>query len=178
MISGAAATTLGPPTCGATARSTPRMSSGVAPSSSALAICQAYEAGGASSAIRVAIFTSEKVRPSRPLQSRSTARSPISSSSRSDWPDEMPDRVLSGAVCSYNGHMSPSVMRLAGCAAHHRPNIARGHHPKRMSAPDEAVETPLTVVGVPAPFKTLEGTIAGGKMRWNPCVRTSPHARQ
>ena len=29
MISGAAATTLGPPTCGATARSTPRMSSGV-----------------------------------------------------------------------------------------------------------------------------------------------------
>ena len=62
MISAAAATVLGPPTCGATARSTPTMSSGVTPSSSALAICHAYEAGGASSAIRLAILTSANVR--------------------------------------------------------------------------------------------------------------------
>ena len=41
MISGAAAITLGPPTCGATARSTPRMSSAVAPPSIAFATCHA-----------------------------------------------------------------------------------------------------------------------------------------
>jgi len=50
MISGAAATTLGPPTCGATARSTPRISAGLAPASSAFATCHRYEAGGASTA--------------------------------------------------------------------------------------------------------------------------------
>lgn len=45
MISGAAAIARGPPTCGATARSTPTMSCGVAPESSALATCQRYETG-------------------------------------------------------------------------------------------------------------------------------------
>ena len=40
MISGAAAIALGPPTCGATARSTPSMSCGVPPAASALATCQ------------------------------------------------------------------------------------------------------------------------------------------
>src|SRR6516165_7184812 len=40
MISGAAATVRGPPTCGATAFSTPRRSSGVQPDPSALATCQ------------------------------------------------------------------------------------------------------------------------------------------
>src|SRR5215467_13917435 len=39
MISGAAATVRGPPTCGATAFSTPRRSSGVQPDPSALATC-------------------------------------------------------------------------------------------------------------------------------------------
>ena len=39
MISGAAATHLGPPTCGAIARSTPTISFGVAPESSALDTC-------------------------------------------------------------------------------------------------------------------------------------------
>ena len=29
-------------------------------------------------------------------------------------------------------------------------------------------------MGVPAPFKTLEGTIAGGQMRWNPCGQDEP----
>ena len=41
MISGAAATTFGPPTCGATARRTPRMSSALAPPSIAFATCHA-----------------------------------------------------------------------------------------------------------------------------------------
>jgi hypothetical protein len=41
MISGAAAITFGPPTCGATAFSTPTKSSAVAPSSKAVAICHA-----------------------------------------------------------------------------------------------------------------------------------------
>jgi hypothetical protein len=39
MISGAAATTRGPPTWGAIARITPRISLGVAPASSALDTC-------------------------------------------------------------------------------------------------------------------------------------------
>ena len=57
MSSGAAATTLGPPTCGVTAISTPTRSAGVAPASSALATCQTYEAGGASSAMSAASLT-------------------------------------------------------------------------------------------------------------------------
>src|SRR5215472_10644287 len=85
ISSGAAATTRGPPTCGATAFNTPRRSSGVQPDPSALATCQRYEDGGASSAISAAIFTSEYVRPSRPLVSCHSARAsrPASSSSGS-----------------------------------------------------------------------------------------------
>src|SRR5215813_12130282 len=85
ISSGAAATTRGPPTCGATAFNTPRRSSGVQPDPSALATCQRYEDGGASSAIRAAILTSEYVRPSRPLVSCHSARAsrPASSSSGS-----------------------------------------------------------------------------------------------
>src|SRR6516225_1252487 len=85
ISSGAAATTRGPPTCGATAFNTPRRSSGVQPDPSALATCQRYEEGGASSAIRAAILTSEYVRPSRPLVACHSARasSPASSSSGS-----------------------------------------------------------------------------------------------
>src|SRR6516164_5828704 len=85
ISSGAAATTRGPPTCGATAFNTPRRSSGVQPDPSALATCQRYEDGGASSAIRAAILTSEYVRPSRPLVACHSARAsrPASSSSGS-----------------------------------------------------------------------------------------------
>ena len=67
MSSGAAATILGMPTCGATACSTPARSPGVQPASSALPTCHRYDDGGASSAISTAILTSEKVRGSRPL---------------------------------------------------------------------------------------------------------------
>src|SRR5215831_9381090 len=85
ISSGAAATTRGPPTCGATAFNTPRRSSGVQPDPSALATCQRYEDGGASSAIRAAILTSEYVRPSKPLVSCQSARAsrPASNSSGS-----------------------------------------------------------------------------------------------
>src|SRR3954469_12702152 len=67
MSSGAAATTRGPPTCGATARSTPSRSSGVTPSASAFVTCQAYDAGGASRAISAAILTRANVRGSSPV---------------------------------------------------------------------------------------------------------------
>ena len=92
MISAAAAMVLGPPTCGATARSTPRMSSGVTPSASALPICHAYEAGA------------RRVRSSRDLDQREgprvqaaelevDSRRPIAWSRRSASPAEIPDRV-------------------------------------------------------------------------------------
>ena len=45
------------------------MPSAVAPALTALAICRAYDAGGASSAINAAIWTSEKVRASSPMRS-------------------------------------------------------------------------------------------------------------
>ena len=93
MISGPAAITLGPPTCGATAWSTPRMSSGVTPTSSALPTCHTYDAGGASIAISAAIFTSENVRSSRPLPSRLSSRRPIAVSITSALPVEIPDSV-------------------------------------------------------------------------------------
>src|SRR2546423_141927 len=89
MISGAAATTLAPPTWGATARSTPRRFSALAPSSSAFATCHAYEAGEASSATSAAIFTSANVRASRPVASSPDSRSPIASSSSFRSPPEI-----------------------------------------------------------------------------------------
>src|SRR3954451_6208246 len=100
MISGAAATTRGPPTWVATARSTPRMSSGDAPSSSAFATCHAYEAGGASIAISAAILTSANVRPSSPDTSSSASRRPTARSSICMSPPEIPDSAscVSGAT--------------------------------------------------------------------------------
>src|SRR5436190_9479746 len=100
MSSGAAATTRGPPTCGATARSTPRTSSGLAPSSRAFATCHAYEAGGASSAISAAILHSAYVRGSSPDISRPTSRSPIACSSVVMSPAERPDSVCSVSVAT------------------------------------------------------------------------------
>src|SRR5262252_8970068 len=126
ISSGAAATTRGPPTCGATAFNTPRRSSGVQPDPSALATCQRYEDGGASSAIRAAILTSEYVRPSRPLVSCHSARASRPASSSSGSLRARPARVslvavststllgtVMGQILSVGSQGGPSLVPLA-----------------------------------------------------------------
>src|SRR3954469_13167387 len=166
MISGAAATTRGPPTCGATAFSTPRMSSGLAPSSSAFATCHVYDAGGASIAISAAIFTSAKVRGSSPAASSCASRRPIACSSICMSPAETLDSAswVSGATTAMNGSFRSIDGRLWARSddipvrhdlaperhERHRDQLDVGDHGRRSRprlALDVAAERPERVAG-------------------------------
>src|SRR4051794_28738163 len=152
--SGAAATTRGPPTCGATARSTPRMSSAEAPSSTALVICHAYDAGGASSAMSAAIFTSANVLASNPVAARCDSRSPTAASSRSRSPAEMPLRV-SCVSCA-----TAAIWLLSACLTcarrYVRPGIAA-----RVRAPETRVGS--------GPFGGVPGGDGAERAQRRPC---------
>ena len=75
---------------------------GVTPSPRALAICQAYDAGGASSAIRAAILTSANVRASSAVPGAAASRRPSILEHAHVAGRDARQRLV--GVCSYNGH--------------------------------------------------------------------------
>src|SRR4051812_32417531 len=100
------------------------MSSGEAPSSTAFAICHAYEAGGAPSAIRAAILASANVRASRPVASSSDSRSADVGERTFRSPPEMPDSA--SYVSAATRAMPPHSGLARTLASTERGEISRG----------------------------------------------------